>query len=118
MNIPNSACVTCCCTMRPTTCRSMGRVPGDMLKCATLTQAWNVKFAPHAMENIHLHLVAALPNAPFLERLLMFEDITAQMFKGAPKPIAGFMEVPELPGLGLQLDSDFIRDHDERARNH
>src|SRR5215471_14441411 len=49
-----------------------GRWVYRMLKCAALTQAWNVKFAPHAMENVHLHLVAALPNAPFLERLLMF----------------------------------------------
>ena len=30
----------------------------EMLKCAALTQAWNVKFAPHAMENIHIHLVS------------------------------------------------------------
>src|SRR5215471_3132662 len=61
-----------------------GRWVYRMLKCAALTQAWNVKFAPHAMENVHLHLVAALPNAPFLERLLMFV----------------FKDVPELPGLG------------------
>ena len=85
----------------------------EMLKCAALTQAWNVKFAPHAMENIHLHLVAAVPNAFMLERLLMFEDITAQVFKDAPVPVDGYMTVPELPGLGLALDMDFIRDHDE-----
>jgi L-alanine-DL-glutamate epimerase-like enolase superfamily enzyme len=86
----------------------------EMLKCAALTQAWNVRFAPHAMENIHLHLVAAVPNAVFLERLLMFEDVTAQVFKNAPVPVDGFMTAPELPGLGLNLDEDFIRDHDER----
>ncbi len=86
----------------------------EMLKCAALTQAWNVRFAPHAMENIHLPLVAALPNAPFLERLLMFEDITSKVFRNAPKPMAGYMEVSDLPGHGLQLDLDFIKDHDER----
>lgn len=86
----------------------------EMLKCAAMTQAWNVKFAPHAMENIHLHLVAAIPNALFLERLLMFEGVTGQVFKNAPKPVDGFMTVPDLPGIGLALDMDFIRDHDER----
>jgi L-alanine-DL-glutamate epimerase-like enolase superfamily enzyme len=86
----------------------------EMLKCAALTQAWNVKFAPHAMENIHHHLVAAVPNAFMLERLLMFEGVTAQVFKGAPVPVDGFMTAPELPGLGLNLDEDFIRDYDER----
>lgn len=88
----------------------------EMLKCAALTQAWNVPFAPHAMENVHLHLVAAVPNAIFLERLLMFEDITAAVFKGAPVPVDGHMTVPDLPGLGLVLDMDFIRDHDEAGR--
>lgn len=88
----------------------------EMLKCAALTQAWNVKFAPHAMENIHLHLVAAVPNALFLERLLMFEDLTAQVFKDAPVPVNGMMEVPDLPGLGLSLDMDFIRDRDEAPK--
>lgn len=85
----------------------------EMLKCAALTQAWNVKFAPHAMENIHLHLVAAIPNALFLERLLMFEGVTGQVFKNAPIPVDGFMTVPDLPGIGLELDMDYIRDHDE-----
>ena len=87
----------------------------EMLKIAALTQAWNVKFAPHAMENIHLHLVSAIPNAPFLERLFLFEDLTAHVFKDAPKPVGGMMTIPDLPGLGLALDMDFIRDHDEVA---
>ncbi|MCO5090377.1 mandelate racemase/muconate lactonizing enzyme family protein [Bosea sp. (in: a-proteobacteria)] len=87
----------------------------EMLKCAALTEAWNVKFAPHAMENIHLHLVAAVPNGLFLERLLMFEDITAKLFKDAPVPVDGYMHVPDLPGLGLALDMDFIHEHDETS---
>src|SRR5712672_985522 len=90
----------------------------ELLKIAALTQAWNVQFAPHAMENIHLNLAAALPNAPFLERLLMFEDITAKIFKNAPAPIDGFMHVPDLPGLGLELDMDFIRERDEAGPSY
>lgn len=85
----------------------------EMVKIAALTQAWNVKFAPHAMENVHLHLVAASPNAPFLERLLMFEGITGRLFRNAPVPEDGFMTVPDRPGLGLDLDMDFIKERDE-----
>ncbi|MFO1151899.1 MAG: mandelate racemase/muconate lactonizing enzyme family protein [Alsobacter sp.] len=81
----------------------------EMLKCAALTQAFNLRFAPHAMENIHLPLVAALPNAPFLERLLMFEEVTAHVFKDAPAPVDGYMTASDMPGLGLVLDMDFIR---------
>lgn len=85
----------------------------EMLKIAAITQAWNLKFAPHAMENIHIHLVSAYANAPFLERLKLFEDITANIYVDAPKPDHGFMTIPDLPGLGLNLNMDFIRDHEE-----
>jgi L-alanine-DL-glutamate epimerase-like enolase superfamily enzyme len=85
----------------------------EMIKIAALTQAWNLKFAPHAMENLHLQLAAAVPNIAFLERLRIFEDVTAHVFKNAPMPVNGYMQVPDLPGLGLELDMDFIRDHDE-----
>lgn len=86
----------------------------EMLKAAALTQAWNVRFAPHAMENVHLHLVAAVPNALFLERLLMFEDITGKVFRDAARPVDGWMHVSDEPGLGLELDMDFVRDHEDR----
>jgi len=85
----------------------------EMLKIAALTQAWNLKFAPHAMENIHVHLVSAVPNALFLERLLMFEEITARVFKNVPVPQDGYITIPELPGLGLELDLDYITSNDE-----
>ena len=81
----------------------------EMLKIAALTQTWNVKFAPHAMEHTHLHLMAAIPNGFMLERLLMFEDLTAHVFKNAPEPKEGMMAVPDLPGMGLVLDMDFVR---------
>ena len=80
---------------------------------SSLLAAWNVKFAPHAMENIHAHLVSAVPNAPVLERLLMFEDITSKLFKDVPTPVDGMMAIPDKPGLGLDLDYDFIADNDE-----
>lgn len=86
----------------------------EMIKVAALTQAWNVKFAPHAMENIHLPLAAATGNTLFLERLRIFEPLTAQVFRNPPVPVDGYMEVPDLPGLGLELDMDFIAEHDER----
>ena len=87
----------------------------EMLKIAAITQAWNVKFAPHAMENIHIHLISACPNALFLERLKLFEDITKNIYVDAPLPVNGFMTIPEnMPGLGLKLNMDFIKDHDEK----
>ena len=80
----------------------------EMLKIAALTQAWNLKFAPHAMENIHIHLVSAFSNALFLERLLLFEE-TPEYLLNPPEPEKGFMTIPDLPGLGPKLNMDFIR---------
>lgn len=85
----------------------------EMLKVAAITQAWNLKFAPHAMENIQIHLVSASYNALYLERLLMFEEITSNIYDNPPMPNGGYMEIPDLPGLGLALNMDFIREHDE-----
>lgn len=80
----------------------------EALKVAALTQAWNLKFAPHAMENIHIHLLSAVHNSLFLERLLLFEELTSLTYKDCPMPEDGYMEIPELPGLGLTLNWDFI----------
>jgi L-alanine-DL-glutamate epimerase-like enolase superfamily enzyme len=85
----------------------------EMLKIAALTQAWNLKFAPHAMENIHIHLISACYNALYLERLLMFEEITSLIYKDCPKPVDGYMYLTERPGLGLSLDMDFIKEKEE-----
>jgi L-alanine-DL-glutamate epimerase-like enolase superfamily enzyme len=41
------------------------------------------------------------------------EGITSQVFRNAPVPVDGIMRVPDLPGLGLELDLDFIRERDE-----
>lgn len=88
----------------------------EMLKCAALTQAFNVRFAPHAMEHVHLHLVAALPNAPFLERLAMFEGITGLVFRDGARVENGMMTVPERPGLGLEFDMNFVMEANEKPR--
>jgi L-alanine-DL-glutamate epimerase-like enolase superfamily enzyme len=41
----------------------------------------------------------------------MFEEVTASVFRDAPVPVDGHMTAPDLPGLGLELDMDFIREH-------
>lgn len=93
-----------------------GRAGGytEMLKVAAMAQAWNIPIAPHALENMHLHLAAAVPNALFVERLLLFEGLTAHTFIDAPVPKDGYMEVPNLPGMGLTLNMDYIAEQSDR----
>lgn len=82
----------------------------EMLKVRALSQAWNVYLAPHAMEHIHMHIAAASPNLFSLERLFLFEDITGRVYKDAPVPKDGYLEIPDKPGLGLELNQDFLRE--------
>ncbi|MCL2035126.1 MAG: mandelate racemase/muconate lactonizing enzyme family protein [Oscillospiraceae bacterium] len=84
----------------------------EMLKIAAITQAWNLRFAPHAMEHLHMHLVSAYSHMPFLERLMLYEEVTGKLYKNAPVPVNGYLEIPEKPGFGLELDMDFIRRQD------
>lgn len=85
----------------------------EMMKCAAIAEAWNLKFAPHAMEHLHLPLGAAISAVPFLERLRLFEGITHSVYANAQVPTDGYLDVMEAPGHGLQLNMDFIRDNDE-----
>lgn len=87
----------------------------EMLKISALAQAWNIRFAPHAMEYINVHLIAALSNTLFLEQLVLFEPLWNAVFKNLPKVENGMMHVPQAPGLGLMLDEDNIREMRDRA---
>jgi L-alanine-DL-glutamate epimerase-like enolase superfamily enzyme len=82
----------------------------ETLKMIDLCQAWNLQVAPHGMEHMHMHLVAAAPNAITLERLLMFEPVVDIVFKNPPRPVNGTMTIPDAPGMGLEYDMDRIRE--------
>lgn len=90
----------------------VSRVGGytEILKVIGMTQAWNLGFAPHGMAHMHMHLVAAFPNALYLEHLLMFDEVVNNVYLNPPKSIDGFITVPETPGLGMELNMDYIRE--------
>lgn len=83
----------------------------EMLKIIGMSQAHNLGFAPHGMEHMHMHLVAAAPNALYLERLFMFEEVVENVYKNAPVPSQGLLTIPELPGLGMELNMDYINEY-------
>ena len=87
-------------------------------KIAALAQTFNRRIVPHhgggAIGTIaHLHLVASLPHAPYLE-LLHDPPIGSYrhrfaIFKNPPVvDSTGCMSVPQAPGLGVEIDTDLI----------
>ena len=67
----------------------------EMLKCAALTQAWNVKLRRMPWR-IFRSIWSAHTRTP-LSSLRMFEEITAAIYLNAPLPKDGHMELTEEP---------------------
>ena len=86
-------------------------------KVGTLAELWGKQIVPHhGGGNIgviaHLHLVASWPNAPYLE-LLHDPPIgdyrhKFAMMSNAPQVKDGWLEVPQGPGLGVEIDKSMI----------
>jgi galactonate dehydratase len=96
-----------------------GRVGGitQLRKIAAAAEAHFVQIAPHAgtlgpvAEYAAVHLMASIPNALILER---FEDDWPGKLSAIDHPLIcrdGFLEVPERPGLGVDVDEGFVARH-------
>ena len=58
--------------------------------------------------NMHLH--AGLANGGMVEYHYLAVELCRQLYKGLPEPEAGWLTLPETPGLGFEPDRDRIRE--------
>ncbi len=75
------------------------------LKVAHMAEAYNVIICPHFLMELHVNLVCAVPNAPWLEYIPQLDLITTHgmtVENGRAKPSSK-------PGLGIQWDWKTIR---------
>jgi len=74
------------------------------LKVAHLAEAYNVAVCPHFLMELHVSLVAAIPNGAYVEHIPQLRAITRTELL-----IEGGMAVaPAEPGLGIDWDADAI----------
>jgi L-alanine-DL-glutamate epimerase-like enolase superfamily enzyme len=76
------------------------------IKVAHLAEAHNVPVCPHFLMELHVSLVCAIPNAPWLEYIPQLEDLThtgMRMEKGRAFP-------SQKPGIGIDWDMNAIRE--------
>lgn len=73
------------------------------LKVAHMAEAHNLMICPHFLMELHVSLVCAVPNAPWLEYIPQLDDIAAPMARAGGLAIA-----PTAPGLGIGWDADAI----------
>jgi L-alanine-DL-glutamate epimerase-like enolase superfamily enzyme len=95
----------------------------DISRCGGLTEAKkiasmaadnNITMVPHAFKTgilvaASIHLIAALPQIPFLEFSVTESAIRKELLVKPFVQKDGFVEVPAAPGLGIELNPDVIR---------
>jgi len=79
----------------------------EWMKIAAMVEAWAMPVVPHVFHEISVHMLAALPSAPFLEYMSWWEPL----FESGPRLEAGAMRPPNAPGLGLAFNEEFIARH-------
>ncbi len=93
-----------------------GRAGGitQMKKIAAMAEAHHIMMAPHSgslgpvAEYAALHVLAAIPNGLILERIEDDWEGRAQTVIPHPRSKNGYLDVPNAPGLGVEIDEEFV----------
>lgn len=82
----------------------------EWLKVAHIADAFELRLAPHANWNLHSHLVAATPNALFVEYFDPEAEIKVfdKIIENPVVPVDGYITPPDEPGYGVVFDEERI----------
>jgi D-galactarolactone cycloisomerase len=85
-------------------------------KIFDLAGAHHLHAIPHTFSDAltvaaSLHLVAASTNAPLIEYDFTYNPIQTALVTNPPVPRDSAIELPTEPGLGVEIDWDFVADH-------
>lgn len=78
-------------------------------KMAAIAQSYSVELAHHEEPHVALHLLASQPNGTYVEVFDRDRDpIWWQMISNRPELVDGEFSLPAAPGLGWELDREFV----------
>jgi len=85
----------------------LNRVGGisNWMKVAAMAEAFNLPVVSHLLPEIHVHLIAAVPNGLTVE----YMPWSFRLFEEVPAPVNGELVVPNKPGLGLEFSREIDR---------
>lgn len=90
--------------------------PSEWRRVAGMAAVYDVKMAHHEEAHIAGHLLASIPHGTFLELFHPQRDpIWHNLIANRPTLNNGFMTLPSAPGLGWELDADYIRKYEVRG---
>lgn len=76
------------------------------LKVAHLAESFNVEVSPHFLMELHVSLVAAIPNGKYVEHIPQLRAVTTREVEIRD----GFAVAPNTAGLGIDWDDDALDD--------
>jgi len=85
----------------------------ETIKICTLASAYDVEVIPHGHStHATAHLIASQPPSlcPIQEYLVKWNTIHQLFLKHKIEPVDGFIELPQQPGLGLEIDEDLVEE--------
>jgi L-alanine-DL-glutamate epimerase-like enolase superfamily enzyme len=82
----------------------------NWMRVARLAYAHNLPVTSHGVHELHLHLLAAIPNPSFLE---VHSFGLERFILNPPQLCDGIMKAPDAPGHGVEFDWDGLREHEE-----
>jgi L-alanine-DL-glutamate epimerase-like enolase superfamily enzyme len=80
----------------------------EWMRIATLAESWNIPVASHLFHDVSVHLVAAIPNGLIVEYMPWWDAI----YQEPPQVKDGYMEIPQVPGVGLELDQEALKKYE------
>ena len=90
--------------------------PTEWRRVAAAAAAFDVSMAHHEEPHIAAHLLASIPHGSFLEIFEPDRDpIWWNLVANRPEIVSGTIELPSAPGLGWELDGDYIEAHRIRS---
>lgn len=84
----------------------------EIQRISSLACKYNIPIAPHWLAEVHAHIVASNPNAIWVEYFTDFDIINlGKLFKNRLEVDAGRIKLPQIPGLGIELDEKSINQY-------
>ena len=76
------------------------------MKAAAALDVLNIPVSTHSYNVISMHLLGGIRTGAWLE----YMDWWNPLFTNAPEPVNGYLQLPEGPGLGLELNEQLLRE--------
>lgn len=82
----------------------------EMMKIAAISQAFNLKLAPHFWPQFSAHILSAVSNGLYLEVFPPEKGAApgGKIITDQQPVTGGFYELPDAPGLGLNFDLQYL----------